>query len=40
MSIIYVYNPQANGSERRSGRQPGARVLIPPVYLHLGKGTH
>ena len=25
---------------RRSGRKPGARVLIPAGYLHLGKGTH
>jgi hypothetical protein len=30
-------NPRANGAERRSGRKPGARVLIPPGYLHPGK---
>jgi hypothetical protein len=33
-------NTRANGAERRSGRQPGARVLIPPGYLHPGKGKH
>jgi hypothetical protein len=32
--------PRANGAERRSGRKPVARVLIPPGYLHSGKGTH
>jgi hypothetical protein len=38
---MFVYiNPRANGAERRSGRKPGARVLIPPSYLHPGKGTH
>jgi hypothetical protein len=26
--------------ERRSGRTPGARILIPPGYLHLGKQKH
>ena len=35
------YYPRANGAERRSGRKPGARVLIPPGYLHPGtKGKH
>jgi hypothetical protein len=34
------FYPRANGAERRSGRQPGARVLIPPGYLHPGKETH
>jgi hypothetical protein len=38
-NTITVY-PWANGAERRSGRKPGARVLIPPGYLHPGKGTH
>jgi hypothetical protein len=28
--------PRANGAPRRSGRMPGARVLIPPGYLHPG----
>ena len=32
--------PRANGAKRRSGRQPGARVLIPHGYLHPGKGKH
>jgi hypothetical protein len=31
--------PRANGAERRSGRKPAARVLIPSGYLHPGKGT-
>jgi hypothetical protein len=26
--------------EPRSGRKPVARVLIPPGYLHPGKGKH
>jgi hypothetical protein len=30
----FLINPRANGTERRSGRKPGARVLIPPGYLH------
>jgi hypothetical protein len=38
-SIIIVY-PRANGAERRSGRKLGARVLIPPGYLHPGKRKH
>ena len=37
LCIIY---PRANGAERRSGLQPGARVLIPPGYSHPGKGKH
>ena len=28
---------RANGTKRRTGRLPGARVLIPPDYLHPGK---
>ena len=36
---IYGY-PRANGAERRSGRKPGASVLILPGYLHLGKQKH
>ena len=32
--------PRANGAERRSERKPGARVLIPPCYLHPGKRKH
>jgi hypothetical protein len=32
--------PRAKGAQRRSGRKPGARVLIPPGYLHLGKRKH
>jgi hypothetical protein len=32
--------PRANGAERRAGRKPGARVLIPPGYLHPGKRKH
>ena len=35
-----VGHSRANGAKRRSGRKPGARVLIPPGYLHPGKGTH
>jgi hypothetical protein len=31
---------QANGAEHRSGHKPRARVLIPPGYLHPGKGMH
>jgi hypothetical protein len=31
-----VLRPRANGAERRSGSKPGARVLIPPGYLHPG----
>jgi hypothetical protein len=34
-----VDSPRANGAERRSGRKPGAGVLIPPGYLYPGKGT-
>jgi hypothetical protein len=34
---INIDFPRANGAERRSGRKPGARVLIPPGYLHPGK---
>jgi hypothetical protein len=34
------YFLRANGAERRSGRKPGARVLIPPDYLHPGKRKH
>ena len=33
-------NPRAKEAKRRSGRQPGARELIPPGYLHPGKGKH
>jgi hypothetical protein len=47
LDVIYPYNlvnqyscPRSNGAERRSGRKPGARVLIPLGYLHPGKGTH
>jgi hypothetical protein len=36
----YFLIPRANGAERRSGRKPGARVLIPPGYLHPGKRKH
>jgi hypothetical protein len=39
-TIFFLNNPRANGAERLSGRKPGARVLIPPGYLHPGKGTH
>jgi hypothetical protein len=39
-SSIFDVNPRANGADRRSGRKPGARVLIPTGYLHPGKGTH
>ena len=31
---IYFHNPRADGAKRR------ARVLIPPGYLHTGKGKH
>jgi hypothetical protein len=31
---------RANCAERRSGREPGARVLIPTGYLHPGKGKN
>jgi hypothetical protein len=34
----FANNPRANGAERRSGRMPGVRVLIPPGYLHPGGG--
>jgi hypothetical protein len=27
---------RANGAERRSGRKPGARVLIPPAIYTRG----
>jgi hypothetical protein len=37
--MVRIYS-LANDAERRSGRKPGARVLIPPGYLHPGKGTH
>ena len=30
----FALSPRANGAERRSGRKPGASVLIPPGYLH------
>ena len=39
-NYLLYFCPRANGAERRSGRQPGARVLIPPGYLHPGKGKH
>jgi hypothetical protein len=32
--------PRANGAERRSGRKPEVRVLIPPGYLHQRKRMH
>ena len=35
-NTITVY-PWANGAERRSGRKPGARVLIPPAIYTRGK---
>ena len=35
-SDTIIFNPRANGVKRRSGRKPGARVLIPPGYLHPG----
>jgi hypothetical protein len=38
--VRYPRYPGANGAERRSGRKSGARVLIPPGYLHPGKETH
>jgi hypothetical protein len=38
--ILVLINPRANGAERRSGRKPGARVLILPRYLHPGKRKH
>jgi hypothetical protein len=31
---ILKFNPRADGAKRR------ARVLIPPGYLHPGKGKH
>ncbi len=33
-------NPRANGAKRRSGRKPGARVLIPHGYSHPDKSEH
>ena len=36
----FADHPRANGAERRSGRKPGAWVLIPPGYLHTGKRKH
>ena len=38
-TILSFYSyPRANGAKRRSGRKPGARVLIPPGYFStLGK---
>ena len=39
-SFNSAINPRANGAKRRSGRQPGARVLIPPGFLHPEKGKH
>jgi hypothetical protein len=30
-------HPRANGAERRSGRQPGARELIPPAIYSRGR---
>ena len=36
----FISYPRANGSGRRSGRKPEARVLIPPGYLHPGKRKH
>jgi hypothetical protein len=35
-----VIKSRANGADRRSGRNPGTRVLIPPGYLHPGKRKH
>jgi hypothetical protein len=37
--ILVLINPRANGAERRSGRMPGARVLILPGYLHAPGAT-
>jgi hypothetical protein len=34
------HHPRANGAERRSGRKPGAKEVIPPCYLHPGKRKH
>ena len=34
------YNPRANGAKRRSGRKPGARVLIPPGYFFYIREIH
>jgi hypothetical protein len=34
---VCISSARANGAERRSGRKPGARVLIPTGYLHPGK---
>jgi hypothetical protein len=33
-SHVITYNPRADGAKLR------ARVLIPPGYLHPGKGKH
>ena len=40
--VKFALSPRAraNGAERRSGRKPGARVLIPPGYLHPGERKH
>jgi hypothetical protein len=38
--VNVITNPRAKGAERRSERTPGARVLIPPGYLHPGKRKH
>jgi hypothetical protein len=35
---IHALLSRAHGTERRSGRLPGARELIPPGYLQPGKG--
>ena len=35
---VFFALSRANGAERRSGRKPGARVLISPGYLLPGKG--
>jgi hypothetical protein len=40
MQFPFHEYPRANGAERRSGHKPGARVLIPPGYLHPGKRKH
>jgi hypothetical protein len=37
--ISYI-NPRANGAKCRSGRKPGAWILMPPGYLHLGIWEH
>jgi hypothetical protein len=34
---INIDFPRANGAERRSGRKPGARVLIPPRLFTPGE---